>query len=578
MNIIRQFDGVDDFICWHDGASSGPTSDYTIGALVWITEDITTEMVVCSVNLIDPGSTGDDWSTIALGIDNTGEVFLEHDALLAPGTNRVTSDMSSGGVNFANFHSTYGDSWVFIAAGYGSHTANLYVRRPGDDPLWDSSSFLSPSMLAGWGLAAVWAGGDQTWAGAGSRTNIRPFSGAIATVFYNSSTALDTSTFDSMTSDWLDDHDEWDAYLTSRWTLDQANEGASNDLIGSFDQIHVSGTESIPAPFVFTGEASDIDGSSASLGGTLYCETGTSYWLDWGDSPAVENSTEAAVIGGPRSIYIPTDASSILNGLSPVTQYYYRTVAQNSSRGTVEGEIKTFITTSAKPIVSTGSASDLTISSAKLNGTVNPAGESTSYWFEWGETDSYGNTAPLSMDGDAGSGTSAVAVSEVVSGLTPGTTYHFRIVAQNSLGITEGEDNTFTTEPLTMPTGHAYTKRAWRVKYNSTTEAPIEFKADAETVGDIRLAAPQRLKDPIEFGWAAYGNVDEFTVIDDRESAVGNAIEVKPNDSYAGIISVSDYIVPKAQWRTISVWVDGDGTVEPVFETEPDDMVYLGEI
>src|SRR5207302_9824277 len=83
--------------------------------------------------------------------------------------------------------------------------------------------------------------------------------------------------------------------------------------------------------------------------------------------------------------------------------------------------------------------------SARLNGTVNPNGSGTTYFFQWGLTTSYGvNGKAVS----AGSGTKAVAARETAAGLVPGTVYHYRLVATNHFGTTVGADRTFKT------TGH----------------------------------------------------------------------------------------------------------------------------
>ena len=96
----------------------------------------------------------------------------------------------------------------------------------------------------------------------------------------------------------------------------------------------------------------------------------------------------------------------------------------------------------SSPSVSTGSASSITSTSAKLNGTVNPNGASTSYQLEYGLTNAYGiTTSPKS----AGSGTAGKAVSVTVSGLIPGTRYHYRLIAQNRFGGANGTDRTFKT-------------------------------------------------------------------------------------------------------------------------------------
>ena len=94
------------------------------------------------------------------------------------------------------------------------------------------------------------------------------------------------------------------------------------------------------------------------------------------------------------------------------------------------------------PTVTTGSVTSVTSSSATLNGTVNPNGLSTTYYFNYGTTTSYGSTT---ASANAGSGTSDVSVSTDVIGLSANTTYHIRIVATNSAGTSYGSDQSFTT-------------------------------------------------------------------------------------------------------------------------------------
>lgn len=106
------------------------------------------------------------------------------------------------------------------------------------------------------------------------------------------------------------------------------------------------------------------------------------------------------------------------------------------------------------PVATTGSATQLTSSSAVLNATVNADGNATTYVFEYGPTASYGSqTATTSV----GSGASGTPVQVPVSGLASGATYHFRVVATSSAGTTDGLDATFTTTktPPTATTGTA---------------------------------------------------------------------------------------------------------------------------
>ena len=100
------------------------------------------------------------------------------------------------------------------------------------------------------------------------------------------------------------------------------------------------------------------------------------------------------------------------------------------------------------PVVTTGAAGGIGAKTATLNGTVNASGASTIYWFEYGTTTSYGLQTGTH---GAGSGTSARPVSAHIFGLVAGTTYHFRLVAQNSAGTTDGQDQTFTTSAANAP-------------------------------------------------------------------------------------------------------------------------------
>jgi hypothetical protein len=96
----------------------------------------------------------------------------------------------------------------------------------------------------------------------------------------------------------------------------------------------------------------------------------------------------------------------------------------------------------ASPAVVTRSATSVKQSSAVLNGTVNPNGSSSTYYFQWGLTTGYGVNGPARS---AGSGVKPVAVHETAATLIPGTTYHYRLVATNQFGTTVGSDRTFTT-------------------------------------------------------------------------------------------------------------------------------------
>ncbi len=91
----------------------------------------------------------------------------------------------------------------------------------------------------------------------------------------------------------------------------------------------------------------------------------------------------------------------------------------------------------------TSAATAITTTTSTLNGSVNANGFSTIITFEYGTTAAYGNTATATQSPVTGN--MSTSVSMAITGLTAGTTYHYRVKAVNSLGITYGNDMVFTT-------------------------------------------------------------------------------------------------------------------------------------
>ena len=133
----------------------------------------------------------------------------------------------------------------------------------------------------------------------------------------------------------------------------------------------------------------------------------------------------------------------------------------------------TSILAAAAPTAITGAASNVGLSSATLNGEVNPNGQFATVQFEYGLTASYDSTAALA---GSLSGTTSQAVSTDLPGLLAGTTYHFRVAATNVLGAAAGQDQVFTTlTPI----------EAWRLQWFGTTanSGPAADTAIATTDG-----------------------------------------------------------------------------------------------
>jgi len=108
------------------------------------------------------------------------------------------------------------------------------------------------------------------------------------------------------------------------------------------------------------------------------------------------------------------------------------------------------IMASRPPLATTGGASAISKTTATISGTVNPEHMPTTYYFEYGPTTAYGTKTPVAGK-DAGSAGYDAAVSHTLTGLSKGTTYHYRLVAASSEGTTTGADRTFQTPSLVPP-------------------------------------------------------------------------------------------------------------------------------
>jgi N-acetylneuraminic acid mutarotase len=97
------------------------------------------------------------------------------------------------------------------------------------------------------------------------------------------------------------------------------------------------------------------------------------------------------------------------------------------------------------PIATTLGASAITNTTATLNAQVAPRGAATTAWIEWGTSTSYDNATPPQT---AGAGWAHFDVVLPIAGLAAGAEYHYRVVAQNSLGVVNGVDKVFTTTAL----------------------------------------------------------------------------------------------------------------------------------
>jgi hypothetical protein len=124
------------------------------------------------------------------------------------------------------------------------------------------------------------------------------------------------------------------------------------------------------------------------------------------------------------------------------------------------------------PVLGTSSATAVTSATATLSGSVNPESSPTSYYFEYGTSTAYGSKMPTAAT-TVGSGNGATPVSQNLTGLVEGTTYHYRLVAMSPEGTSTGEDMTFETPAA--PGGAALGGMATTDPFNGTASFVSNF-------------------------------------------------------------------------------------------------------
>jgi hypothetical protein len=208
--------------------------------------------------------------------------------------------------------------------------------------------------------------------------------------------------------------------------------------------------DEIPDPVPSLDPITTFDTEKATFTGTVNPEGGeTVYRFEYVDN------AEFLANGFENATQVPPTEGSVGHGTSPVaveadtphnlaggTTYHVRLVANRVFTSVEVEDEKTFTTTSSAPTVEGTVATQVKTNSANLRAAINPENEAVSYHFNWGTTAGYGSTTatanlPAGVDTAAGLGE--------LEGLTPGTTYHYQLVATNGSGTTTGPDETFTT-------------------------------------------------------------------------------------------------------------------------------------
>jgi sugar lactone lactonase YvrE len=309
---------------------------------------------------------------------------------------------------------------------------------------------------------------------------------------------------------------------------------ASGALIGGADQTFTTG---LAPPAVAAAAASNVTQSDVVFNARVNPQhLDTHYYVFYGrylleDSgscepagtvpyasvPTVPIDIEGAYSSAEEVAGIPVGldlagASAVLHSgmessaLEPNTAYHFQVVAENAA-GTSCGPETTFLTLPPAPLAATGAASAVTQTTANLAGAVTPGStgpnSDTTWSFEYGTSIAYGVSAPLKR-GDAGVGTSALALSATLDGLAPNTTYHYRLVASNANEdpagdpaltpqVGQGVDKTFTTPALEPLVGQVSGLSETGVTLNGEVNPsgqPLEYRFQYGTSASYGQSTP----------------------------------------------------------------------------------------
>lgn len=201
-----------------------------------------------------------------------------------------------------------------------------------------------------------------------------------------------------------------------------------------------------------TGMSTSIDnltGSSVTLEGDWTGDnTDTHYYFEWGATTVYGHKTAVPPGEDAGASASPQHGEADVTELQPLSRYHFRLIATNTSGTTVTPDA-TFRTPQLAA-VSYSPVLKITPTSAELVGSVNPRNTGpTTYHFEYGLDPTYGQNTPES--GSVGSDESVHPATAVIEGLSPGTTYHYRLVATSPTGAARGPDQKFITIP-NLPT------------------------------------------------------------------------------------------------------------------------------
>ena len=210
-------------------------------------------------------------------------------------------------------------------------------------------------------------------------------------------------------------------------------------------------------------QASEITASTAELNGIL--NPGKKGEADTYEFLYKQSASECAIDSAERERGIvqskapepegvstgasPETVSAKVSGLLPGAKYTFCLRTLDAAEEGTTGPAETFETAAAAPVVRDVSFSEVASTTATVSAQIGSGGRPSTYRVEYGPSESYGSSTP---EASIGAPEGLVGVRQTLTGLRPGTFYHFRFTATNTLGASTSTDLTFTTPDATGAT------------------------------------------------------------------------------------------------------------------------------
>lgn len=322
----------------------------------------------------------------------------------------------------------------------------------------------------------------------------------------------------------------------------------------------------IDEPIITNLELYDITATTVKIRGSLLPRGQTvTYHFEYGLTTDY---------GSTSATYNYTDKiEATLTGLQSNSKYYLRLVATNENGNSYAA--REFTTILLSPLTKIRQTADVTNTTASLYGMVNPNSLTTTFYFEYGPTLSFGHVTPTVQLSDA---TEFLYVSADISGLDPRQKYYYRLVATNNFSSSATESLNFFTAEKPVITSIFPTKgdvgadvTITGINFNPVlTKNVINFGATKANI----IAASQN---EIHVRVPAGASLGPISVVDLESGLAGNSVQ-EFNPTYPETFAKNDIQLTVGNNDNISkIFVkdmDGDGKPDLVTRTYPGFFVY----